>query len=363
MRERRAVGVVIGPTIDPYAGLAAVHVSPCYDLIVSLRALHNPRVYEATRGWAAEVKARLDPGWFERGRFFFQGFDTALGYGALRLAPDLADGAPPDALIGAVQEADPHVFALRMLDTGETTAEALGTFRRVLDGSASPRELDGALRGVAPEWARRCRRELADPEAARAELAQRLEQYHECLFAAEAPELAEPLEQGRTAAENLLAALPTVEAIERLAGGYTLGDDLPLRRITLAPSIFIHPFMSTRVDERTGEALIVYGVRTDVFLKYERVPVDPELTRALKALADPGRIKVLRLLGKRPMYGTELVKALGLAQPTVHHHFAQLRAAGLVRQERTKGGMRYTIRQDTARSTIDALTRLFAGSD
>jgi DNA-binding transcriptional ArsR family regulator len=46
----------------------------------------------------------------------------------------------------------------------------------------------------------------------------------------------------------------------------------------------------------------------------------------------------------------------------VHHHLAQLRAASLVRQERARGGMRYTLRDDTTAQAVDALRRLFAGA-
>lgn len=225
------------------------------------------------------------------------------------------------------------------------------------------RELDSALRDAPPDWARRCRRVLADPEGAKSQLLNVLEAYDEAIFRDEMAHVREPLQRARAAAEELLALLPTVDAIERLTGGYTLADDLALRRITLAPSVFIHPFMSARVDEAEGEALIVFGARSSHFLKYEQVPVDPALIVGLKALAEPTRLKVLRLLGRRPMYGPELVRVLGLAQPTVHQHLAQLRAAGLIRQERTKGGMRYTVRRDATTATLRALERLFAGVD
>src|SRR6266704_6035533 len=50
-----------------------------------------------------------------------------------------------------------------------------------------------------------------------------------------------------------------------------------------------------------------------------------------RALADPTRIRILRLLAERPMYGQELAKVLDVKPPTVSHHLASLVAAGLVR--------------------------------
>ncbi|MGH2385897.1 MAG: hypothetical protein ACRDGB_12725, partial [Candidatus Limnocylindria bacterium] len=66
---------------DPYAGLVRVHATPCYDLLVSLRALFNPRTYEATRAWAITARRRLPAEAERRGVFFFRGHETSLGYG------------------------------------------------------------------------------------------------------------------------------------------------------------------------------------------------------------------------------------------------------------------------------------------
>ncbi len=348
---------------DPYAGRVRVHVTPCYDFLVSLRALFNPRTYEATRAWAAATKAGLSPALRERGRFFFQGHDTSFGYGVMRMVAGLPAGAEPAALIAAVRAADPHALALYMLDTGETGEDVLATFRRFMDGVATAAALDGALKGTGADWSKRSRRVLADPAWAQAELALLLEEYLAEVFEAEVPQLSPALAGGSTRAEELLAVLPTAAAMEQLAGGYTLSTGLSLDRITLAPSVFIYPFMASRVDERAGEALIVFGVKSDAFLKFDPVPIDPDLVRAVRALADPGRLKVLRVLSRRPTAGTELVTILGLSPPTVHHHLHQLRAAGLVRQERTKGGMQYAVRRDSANALLAALARLISSPD
>lgn len=348
---------------DAYAGIVQVHASPCYDLLVSLRALHNPRTYSATREWAKQTRTKFSPSHVERAQFFFQGFDTALGYGAARLVPDLPAEATVDDLLRQVRAVDARTLALWMLDTGETGEAALDSFRRRLDGQPGDAEVDRALVGAPPEWARRCRRILADPEGVQVEYADVLEEYHDLVFAAEVATVTEAVTRATTVASDLLAALSTVEAIERLTGGYTLGDDLALRRITVAPSVFIYPFMSSRVDERSGEALIIFGVRTDVFVKYDPAPLDPDLILRLKVLVDPGRLKVLSLLNRGPMFGPELVAALGLSQPTVHHHLVRLRAAGLIRQERAKGGMRYTVRREAATATIAALRRVMLGDN
>src|SRR5688572_573893 len=132
LRERR-----LDPTAaaDPHAGSVRVHAGPCYDFLVSLRALFNPRTYEATRAWAAATKPKLSSALVERGRFFFQGHDTSLGYGVIRLVAGLPVAADPQLLIREVRKATPSALALYMLDTGETSEEALTTFERALQGT------------------------------------------------------------------------------------------------------------------------------------------------------------------------------------------------------------------------------------
>lgn len=53
-----------------------------------------------------------------------------------------------------------------------------------------------------------------------------------------------------------------------------------------------------------------------------------------RALSDPTRIRVLGLLGQRPMYGQELAQALNVTPPTVSHHLQALVMAGLVKARR-----------------------------
>jgi DNA-binding transcriptional ArsR family regulator len=349
--------------VDPYAGIVRVHATACYDLLVSLRALFNPRTYEATRAWAVAARRRLPDEATKRGVFFFRGHETSLGYGVTRLVATLPDGAEPQALIGAVRATNPKELALLLLDTGETSDAALAAFRDGLEGRATNRSLTRALQGTTASWAKLCRRVIEDPDWVREELALLLEEYLETVFREEVGHVLEAIADASRRADELLAVLPTEVAIEQLTGGYTMAPNLSLSRITLAPSAFIYPFVATRFDEATGEALIVFGVRSSSLEQYDTAPVDPQLLQALRSLGDPGRLRLMRLLSREPLTTTELQTRIGLSPPTVHHHLHQLRAAGLVRQERTKGGMRYSIRRDSAADVLDQLRHLILGPD
>jgi ArsR family transcriptional regulator len=53
-------------------------------------------------------------------------------------------------------------------------------------------------------------------------------------------------------------------------------------------------------------------------------------TKVMKALSDPSRVKIVKLLQHRSLCVCEIHTALGLAQPTVSKHLKILEDAGLV---------------------------------
>ena len=55
-----------------------------------------------------------------------------------------------------------------------------------------------------------------------------------------------------------------------------------------------------------------------------------EFVRVMKALSDPSRVKVLKVLQHKSMCVCEVQKVLGLAQPTISKHLKILEDAGLV---------------------------------
>jgi len=70
---------------------------------------------------------------------------------------------------------------------------------------------------------------------------------------------------------------------------------------------------------------------------------DKQLVSALKAVADPTRLKVLRLLKQKGqcsigkpigMCACDVEEHIKLSQPTISHHMAILKKAGLVHAEK-----------------------------
>lgn len=63
--------------------------------------------------------------------------------------------------------------------------------------------------------------------------------------------------------------------------------------------------------------------------------------KVAKALSDPNRVKILKILQHKTMCVCELTTALGLAQPTVSKHLKILENAGLVDFEKDEKWVNY----------------------
>jgi ArsR family transcriptional regulator, zinc-responsive transcriptional repressor len=73
----------------------------------------------------------------------------------------------------------------------------------------------------------------------------------------------------------------------------------------------------------------------------------------LKALAHPGRIRIIGELADGDRCVHELVDALGIAQPTVSQHLQVLRAARLVTATRVGKEQRYELRDQHVRHIVE----------
>lgn len=93
---------------------------------------------------------------------------------------------------------------------------------------------------------------------------------------------------------------------------------------------------------------------------------EKELARTLKALSDPTRLKLVRLLSER---GEEralcvgaLAHQLGVSQSAVSQHLAVLRAVGLVTDERRGYFVHYQVNRVRLAEGVEALRALLLDS-
>ncbi len=81
-----------------------------------------------------------------------------------------------------------------------------------------------------------------------------------------------------------------------------------------------------------------------------------EFIKVMKALSDPQRVKIVKMLGIKELCVCELQEALGIAQPTVSKHLKILEEAGLV--EKHKDGLWVNYRLSDGKSSPYAATML-----
>jgi len=76
-----------------------------------------------------------------------------------------------------------------------------------------------------------------------------------------------------------------------------------------------------------------------------------QLAKLHKALSVPVRLKILELIGERPLCVNAITRCLEISQPAVSQHLAVLRHAGLVSS--TKQG--YTVHYKLVRERLEEL--------
>jgi DNA-binding transcriptional ArsR family regulator len=146
--------------------------------------------------------------------------------------------------------------------------------------------------------------------------------------------------------------------VEKATNGIRMVPDQRTRRIVLAPSYFGRPYNSlTKVGEIT---LVCYPIADSALGAGGRSTPPVATVRLYRALGDESRLRILRLLAERDLYLTELATALDLSKPTVSHHLAQLRSAGLVTMTEQGNLTYYTLRRDRAAEAGPELSAFLA---
>lgn len=105
---------------------------------------------------------------------------------------------------------------------------------------------------------------------------------------------------------------------------------MPYQRYTFVPSRLIghHHIQSW------GNGHAVFFLQEGAIALTGPTETGAELAEFLKVLGDNSRMDILRLLCCRPSYGKEIAASLRLTTATVSRHLDQLKAAGLVKEDR-----------------------------
>ena len=86
-----------------------------------------------------------------------------------------------------------------------------------------------------------------------------------------------------------------------------------------------------------------------------------DLVKVFRALSDPTRIRIIKLLEKRKMCVCELTKVLGASQPNVSHHLKILKDAGLVNDLKEGLWVNYELSADKYNRHAPGIMKYMAG--
>jgi DNA-binding transcriptional ArsR family regulator len=186
--------------------------------------------------------------------------------------------------------------------------------------------------------------ELLWPAPTRRRLALVIRLWHRDLLAAQADEVREQLRREVEAKRELATSLAPEQLIETATNGIVWRPRQGVRKVVLVPTQAMSPWST---HEHVGNAVLFTFPVAKAVEPLERVQ------QLAWVLADRSRLAALRLLAARSLTLQELADELGVSKSTMHHHLAQLRAAGLLRVP--YGTKNYSLRREPLRELGGAL--------
>ena len=217
--------------------------------------------------------------------------------------------------------------------------ERADVVRRAIDGDPAAIE---ELTATFPEHKRGFQALLADPKAFHQRLVAILEAWAE-RFAEIEDRVAAMIERDHVGRAGDRETLSGSDLIEKTTSGIRWLPEPGVRRVILAPSYFSRPYNFLLAGE--DWRFFAYPIADEALDDVDPLLPPPAVVRLHRALGDPTRMRMLKLLSSRDLYLTEIAQQLDLSKPTIKHHLAQLRAAGLVTIIESGNIIYYTLRR------------------
>jgi DNA-binding transcriptional ArsR family regulator len=325
-------------------------VRPVYDFLFSLTedCGSTDDLPAADRTWLTDARASMP----EQIRAQLESmFETELAIHVASFAVERPDLRTADAFLDAVETAATSELLAAMLSDFLRDPETRSLAERATQGDEAAA---AALRDALPEHKTAFQQLLADPEAAHRRITDVLRAWAVAFRPIEA-RIGAMLERDHSLRAADRGTYRGSDLIERTTGGIRWLPEVGIRRVILAPSYFVRPynFLLAGDDWR----FFGYPVADDALDAEDRLAPPPAVVRLHRALGDETRLRILKLLAGRDLYLTEIAQHLELSKPTIKHHLALLRAAGLVTV--TEGGtvMYYSLRRDRIEDASSELGR------
>ncbi len=338
-----------------------------YDLFVSLWILHRPDDFGLRPSWAAGVRSRL-PAPLRETLEQAQVCMTVPMHWIYQLpAPKDADAVlsalaalPPEDRLPALvfgnranqrEDQERQQFLLSLSGKQRLTAAVEEKIRAYYKKTKKAGK--ETIRTIFGVWSHRA--------VFGESLLEALTAYVNNFFREEESRIVPIQKAGLEKAQQLAQENEFLALLEELSSGVRMDWILDVSHVVLAPSFWSSPFVFfDSLDSNTE--MVLFGARPDNVALVPGEVVPEALLNALKALADPTRLRILRNLLTEPGTPSELAKTLRLRAPTVIHHLHILRLAGLVRVTvSAKSERRYAVRLDGIDGTVKNLQVFLSG--
>jgi len=331
-------------------------IGTAYEFFISLYVLHLPEMHGLRASYAAGIRSRIPPA--ER-KFLeevipFVGFPLCWVYQLPK---------PKDAIsvLWALRQipARKRLLALIECETWEKPEfqEMRETYQKIAEqgkwGKKDLAVLSAAMSKEAGFDEQKLIKFLdrwSHPEESGEMLLKGLQAYYQAFFEEEEKRVAPVLEAALERARQLAGRMNLPDLLTELSQGVHF--DKPIEKeLVLVPGYWTTPLV---LLEKFGEgrSIFLFGARPATMSATPGELVPDGLLQALKALADSTRLKILYYLAREELNPSELARRLHLRAPTVTHHLAELRFAGLVNLK-VKGQEKfYSTRREALQGTF-----------
>ena len=332
------------------------HINTAIDFFDSAAIIFNPESYQLRPAWAAGVRSRLSAAARETLQAVFP-----MHWVPVTWFHQMDEPATAEQALEIMANTPAEQRVMDLYDFSYNPPEMRDIIDQIMDRGSWHEQEYQALRklsikdGIGKNNIKAWLNLLAATRRLGPLILPAMEEFFEIFYAEEENRVRPYLIKAAAEGKKLSADVDLITLLETLSEGINYHLRRPYKKIIFAPSFWTTPLIADiEIDHDT--LFFIYGVRpaTVPLIPGDQVP--NVMHQALKTLADPTRLKILKLLRHQPHSPGELAKALRLRPPTVTHHLRILRQVRLIRITLSEDDRKiYEFRPDGLRGVLNSL--------